>query len=107
MCERAGAVPVVWPKVQHTLYQCHKCGKLSTDAVPSHEAPPLYTCSSSCVTVPMLVGKDESCKDFSGTLVVKDFLTREAEEEIVTTIDRSPWAGSQEGRKKQARFACV
>ena len=106
VCEKAGAVPAVWPKVQHTLYQCHNCGKLSPDIVPSREDPPLYACSSSCVTVPVLAGED-SCNSFGGTLVVKDFLTQKGEEEVVTAIDTSQWVGSQEGRKKQARsHAC-
>lgn len=101
LCERAGAVPVVGPKVQRTFYQCYKCGKISENAVPSREVPPLYTCSESCVAIPTLGGNDDGCKDFCGILVVKDFLTQEEEEDLVATIDSSPWAGSQEGRKKQ------
>ena len=103
LCERAGAVPAVWPKVQHTLYQCHKCGKLSANAVPSPDVSPFYTCSSSCAIVTTLAGKDGGCGDFCGTLVVKNFLTEKEEEDLVTALDASPWVGSQEGRQKQAR----
>lgn len=100
LCERAGAVAAVWPKAEHTLYQCHRCGKLSVDAAPSREVSPLHTCSSSCAIVTTLAGKDV---DFCGTLVVKDFLTEKEEQDLVTAFDASPWAGSQEGRRKQAR----
>ena len=38
-----------------------------------------------------------------GVTVVKEFISREEEREIVAEIDRSQWAESQSGRRKQVR----
>jgi hypothetical protein len=98
-----------------TLYQCHHCGKIlrEDETMPElGEAKPLLSCRSGRCGPEMKIirirGGEASdvCPRRGaampdGVTVVKEFISREEEREIVAEIDRSQWAESQSGRRKQ------
>ena len=93
------------------FYQCHCCGKIlrGDEAVPDLEGKPLLKCiAGTCgPELKIIRAKKEGVEldDLSvvpeGVIVVKEFVGREKEREIVLEIDKSQWAESQSGRRKQ------
>ena len=101
-------------KPHHTVYQCHRCGKIlrEGEACPDTSAHPLYTCLHQLcpaleqlqITVPDGSSDDEPTRwlpDFTGVTVLKEFVSKEEEAEIVGAIDCCAWVESQSGRRKQ------
>lgn len=95
---------------QHTLYQCHRCGKilpLEEGRIEDSSDGPLYLCSRPCSSSAVLQAsyREQGCSDrtlnFEGVVVVKDFVSAEEEAQTVTAIDSRVWVDSQSGRRKQ------
>lgn len=94
-----------------TFYLCHYCGKIlrEEETVPDLEAKPLLKCKTgNCGPVLNTIKTkkegfelDDSSVVPEGVTVIKEFVSREKEREIVLEIDGSQWAESQSGRRKQ------
>lgn len=97
------------------LLQCYSCGRTDTDDViipdTNPERNPMFMCKSApCVVKSVLKCEFNglsSSDNFSGVTVVKDFLTKEEEKDLVDYIDGNQWVKSQSGRLKQVRIILV
>ena len=75
------------------------------------EAKPLLKCKAGrCGPELRIIKTRKEARDLchsaampEGVTVVKEFVSREEEREIVLEIDRSQWAESQSGRRKQVK----
>lgn len=82
------------------LYQCYNCGKITeTFVVPS--SSPWRKCIVDCDDRSILYPNVGRTEFFSGTIVIKDFITSDEEISLIRHIDESGWAESQSGRRKQ------
>ena len=92
-----------------SFYQCHNCGRIPDEEniCVDPSAPPLFTCGKSLRCRPTAPALQARCTvkglPFEGVTVVKEFVSCEEEEKITNDIDRSAWAESQSGRRKQVR----
>ena len=100
-----------------TLYQCHQCGKIlrEDETMQELESKPLLRCRTErCGPEMKTIRIKREPSDLyhgvcgatidtvpEGVTVVKEFVSREEEREIVVEIDRNQWAESQSGRRKQ------
>lgn len=99
-----------------TLYQCHHCGKIlrEDETMQELEAKPLLRCRAGrCGKELKIIRIRREPGDLyhgatvpEGVTVIKEFVSREEEREIVAEIDRSQWAESQSGRRKQV-YKCT
>lgn len=117
ICERPD---VVEDKTQTTsvstrhLYQCHNCGSILGEGETDFQAESLPVCvAGRCrerkkVTRARLEASEQDgslCSAlFEGVTVIKEFVSVEEEERIVSEIDASQWAESQSGRRKQVLY---
>ena len=72
------------------LFQCRKCGKLFQRSLASN-----FICTSDCVAA-------SSNTEFNGVTVIEQFVDEKEERNLIQEIDKSGWAESQSGRRKQA-----
>ena len=96
------------------FYQCHHCGKIlrEDETVPELDAKPLLRCTAGGCGPELRVIRiekeaSELCHSATvpeGVTVIKEFVSSEEEREIVSEIDRSQWAESQSGRRKQVIY---
>ena len=112
LCEPAKTSAPVAREPSTQVYQCHNCGKIVDEVNVRVDpiAPPLFTCCGQRCG-PTVATLHAHCtlegEPFEGVTVVKEFISREEEEKIVEDIDRSVWAESQSGRKKQVSLLCL
>lgn len=113
MCERQNTTIHVAKEPVASFYQCHNCGDILNEenicVEPS--APPLFTCGRSLHCRPTTPALQARCTvkglPFEGVTVVKEFVSCEEEEKIINDIDKSAWAESQSGRRKQVRHTSL
>ena len=111
LCEREKVIHTKFPGHDTEFYQCYKCGKLLTkdgidfkvDVRPLGECIDQLKCSPTQILCPPgHVISHDMVINFSGIVVIKDFINSYEEATIIPQIDSSPWAESQSGRNKQA-----
>ena len=116
VCEGADKVDKESKDATAVFYQCYRCGCIlkEEDLEPDLEARPLLVCSAgSCGPREKIIrAKKEgfvldnlSSTVFEGVTIIKEFVSREEEREIVSQIDTKQWAESQSGRRKQVSEA--
>ena len=98
------------------FYQCHHCGEIlrEDEAMPELDTKPLLKCEAGrCGRELRIMRTRKEANDLchstsavvpEGVTVVKEFVSREEEREIVLEIDRSRWVESQSGRRKQVNI---
>ncbi len=116
LCEQqtSGETPISPEEGCHVIHQCYRCGKVlpeeSGKVQPDPKAPPLFSCVEPCSNTSILRAwytQEVSCDSepirFEGVTIVKDFVSMEEEDAIVTTVDGWKWVESQSGRRKQVQ----
>ena len=94
-----------------SFYQCHNCGRIldEENICVDPNAPPLFTCGKSLRCRPTTPALQARCTvkglPFEGVTLVKEFVSCDEEEKLAHDIDRSAWAESQSGRRKQVRLS--
>ena len=115
LCERPAEAADRIKGSTTVFYQCYRCGVIVEEklAEPDSDDSLFFVCSGGCCrqekkvlsTAKEGTGLKEFLNGivFEGVTVVKDFISREEERDIVSQIDAHQWAESQSGRRKQVR----
>ena len=102
LCERPDEATDKSKDSTTVFFQCHRCGIILKEELvePDLEASFLFVCSAgSCGPEKKILRTTK--EGIEGVTVVKDFVSREEERDIVSQIDAHQWAESQSGRRKQ------
>ena len=111
MCEGQKTSIHVTKEPVTSFYQCHNCGRIldEENICVDPNAPPLFTCGKSLRCRPTTPALQARCTvkglPFEGVTLVKEFVSCDEEEKLAHDIDRSAWAESQSGRRKQVRLS--
>ena len=116
LCETPAVAADISKRLTTVFFQCHRCGVILTEEVaePDLDASPFFVCSNgSCGPEKKILSitKERTGLKFflngvviEGVTVVKDFVSRKEERDIVAQIDAHHWAESQSGRRKQVCY---
>lgn len=98
-----------------SLYFCHNCGDVrsSLECREDPASSPLRVCKERCTAPTAAVLRCRArpalthgaTPPFDGVTIVKEFMSREEEAAILSTVDSHTWRDSQSGRRKQVIYS--